>query len=75
MNKVMDIVMSEINADHKRLVILEGGYVTTREYIDKTVLKTRDYLLNLARTLKQKNTNEILSATKMSPSSVSHFYM
>ncbi|KAI7893397.1 uncharacterized protein EV154DRAFT_501861 [Mucor mucedo] len=69
-NKVMDIVMSEINTDHKRLVILEGGYVTTREYIDKTVLRTRDYLLNLARTLKQKNSSEVLSATKMSPSSI-----
>lgn len=67
----MDIVMSEINADQKRLVILEGGYVTTREYIDKTVLKTRDYLLNLARTLKQKNTSELLTATKMGASSVS----
>lgn len=67
----MDIVMSEINADQKKLVILEGGYVTTREYIDKTVLKTRDYLLNLARTLKQKNASELLTATKMGASSVS----
>ena len=73
-NKVLEIITVEINADinnRKKLVILEGGYVTTPEFINDTVLQTRNYLRNLARKLKQKQRSEPVTASKMSGETVS----
>jgi hypothetical protein len=74
-NKIMDVIISEINTNttnHKKLIVLEGGYVTTPEYINNTVLQTRDYLRNLGRSLRQKHRSEPVTAAKMSTGTVSH---
>lgn len=68
-SRVLETIISEINADvnnRKKLIILEGGYVTTPEFINNTVLQTKDYLRNLARSLRQKHRSETVSASKMS---------
>lgn len=68
-NRVMDIIISEINANvnnHKKLVVLDGGFVTTPDYINNTVLQTKPYLRNLGRTLKQKHRTDPVTASKMS---------
>lgn len=72
-NKVMEIIISEVNTNNNqnKLIILEGGYVTTPTFINNTVLHTKNYLRNLARSIKQNNKHESPTTAKMSPVQVS----
>lgn len=69
-SKVLETIVAELN-HKKKLVILEGGYVTTPEFINNTILETKNYLRNLARQLKLKNRNEPVTASKMNGDTVS----
>ncbi|KAI9268456.1 hypothetical protein EDC94DRAFT_600279 [Helicostylum pulchrum] len=68
-NKVMEIIISEVNTNNNqnKWIILEGGYVTTPNFINNTVLQTKNYLRNLARSIKQNNKHESPTTAKMSP--------
>jgi hypothetical protein len=68
----LETIVSEIS-QRKKLVVLEGGYVTTPEFINDTVLQTKDYLRNLGRNLKLKNRSEPVAASKMSEDTVSRY--
>ncbi|KAK4517468.1 uncharacterized protein ATC70_000805 [Mucor velutinosus] len=52
-NKVVDIILSEISSTIK-LIDLDGGYVVNAAYVQKLIAESDNYLRNLSRTLKQK---------------------
>ncbi|KAI9359359.1 hypothetical protein BD770DRAFT_362932 [Pilaira anomala] len=72
-NKVLDIIISEVNTNNnqKKLIILEGGYVTTPDFINTTVSQTKNYLRNLARSIKQGNKAESHASAKLNGVQVS----
>lgn len=57
-NKVIEIIISEIaNNDNtnKKLIVLDNGYITTTDYIQRLITESNNYLRSLSRTLKLKN--------------------
>jgi hypothetical protein len=67
-NKVVDIIISEIaNSENsnnsKKLIVLDSGYITTTDYIQRLVKESNNYLRNLSRTLKLKNKNHGFATT------------
>jgi hypothetical protein len=65
-NKVVDIIISEIannDTNSKKFIILDNGYITTADYIQRLISESHNYLRNLSRTLKLKNRNYGLVTT------------
>ncbi|KAG1171783.1 hypothetical protein G6F70_003820 [Rhizopus microsporus] len=53
-NKVIDLCVQEL-ASTRKIIILEGGYVTTPEYIQSLIEECQHYLYSLAQRQKQKD--------------------
>lgn len=70
---MLDIIISEVNTNNNqnKLIILEGGYVTTPDFINTTVSQTKNYLRNLARSIKQGNKAESHASAKLNGVQVS----
>lgn len=61
-NKVVDIILSEIPNSSKKFAVLEGGYIAKTDYIERLVTESNIYLRNLSRIVKQRqNKNHIVS--------------
>lgn len=53
-NKVIDLCVQEL-ASTRKIIILEGGYVTTPEYVQSLIEECQHYLYSLAQRQKQKD--------------------